>query len=398
MTDNQAMTEIYERMFISCVEEDRISNLPEHLIDSILEWLRIEDVARTSIISKNWRYRWTTMRKLVFDKPFFKKILHKRELGRNGFLKLINKILILHNGSISEFYLYIPNMFLENYKIVDQCMQLLSKKGVKELVLMNSNKRYNLSSHVFFCPELTKLELENCFFKPPLEFQGFLNLKELYLHDIDFGPNMCGTRINLPQLEELYLLLCMNVYNFNINATKLLSLNVSYCPDAMLLRLLDSPSIIDLQISSQAPKKGLAPVERTNLARMLSNLPIIELLDVDCDFFKYGIEEIIPKWLPHEVKSLKCLELQDIQLGDMSQLHGVLCLLRNSPNVESLSMTLSDSKDPGVDEVRASNHLESPNCLDYTLNKLQNSEDNICNRIKTRNAFYKSSTCSFPFS
>nr|KAJ0225667.1 hypothetical protein LSAT_V11C100032780 [Lactuca sativa] len=46
----------------------------------------------------------------------------------------------------------------------------------------------------------------------------------------------------------------------------------------------------------------------------------------------------MPKWLPYPVKSLKCLNLQDMQLCELGQLHGVLEL----------------------DEGPALNHLETP--------------------------------------
>ncbi|KAI3683207.1 hypothetical protein L1987_83707 [Smallanthus sonchifolius] len=42
-------------MFVTCAHEDRISNLPEQLIVSILEKLPVQDAVRTSILSKNWR-------------------------------------------------------------------------------------------------------------------------------------------------------------------------------------------------------------------------------------------------------------------------------------------------------------------------------------------------------
>ncbi|CAH1441129.1 unnamed protein product [Lactuca virosa] len=91
--------------------------------------------------------------------------------------------------------------------------------------------------------ELTKLELHKCCFKPPLEFEGFLNLEKLLLKDIDFGASLCGTKVNLPQLKKLSLFKCTNVYNFNIKATRLQELIVYVCPNAMLLRLLDSASL-----------------------------------------------------------------------------------------------------------------------------------------------------------
>lgn len=49
------------------MELDIISNLPSDVIEQILSHLPIRDAVRTSILSRNWRYRWATIRHLVFD-------------------------------------------------------------------------------------------------------------------------------------------------------------------------------------------------------------------------------------------------------------------------------------------------------------------------------------------
>ncbi|CAI9269020.1 unnamed protein product [Lactuca saligna] len=328
-----------KRRVVTCAKEDIISNLPEHLIDSILERVPLEEAARTSILSKNWRYRWTKMGALAFDEQFFKKYAKNGAFGRNGFIRIINKVLILHNGPISKFLLHIPNMnmFLDCFEEVDQWMLLLSRNRVKELILTNSNQRYQLPSYVFSCLELTKLKMKNCFFKPPLNFEGFLNLKDLNLRCIDFGASLCGTQINLPQLKKLSLHKCTNVYNFNIKATKLEKLTVIACPD-------------------------------TILTTMLSNMTKIKCFFVDAQFLKIFTAENIPKWVPQPINSLTRLWFQKFQLGDLHQLNGALCLLRNSPNLKTLGMHLEMKNGDNVGP--ASSILESPNCLDIS-NRLQ---------------------------
>ncbi|KAL4560994.1 hypothetical protein LXL04_033153 [Taraxacum kok-saghyz] len=201
---------------------------------------------------------------------------------------------------------------------------------------------HTIQPYLFSCLELTKLVLENCVFKPPIEFEGFINLTDLYLKNIGF---MCGTQIILPQLGILWLDTCTNVCNFNIKATKLHNLFVSNCPDVKLLHLLHSPCITVLGTYFPNPIRD----ERITLEVMLSNLPKIEYLNCDCFFFKVSkhltfasqvlIEQKIPKWLPNMVNSLKHLQVQYYHLGDLYQLHVVLCLLRNSPNLESLYVT-----------------------------------------------------------
>ncbi|KAJ9558556.1 hypothetical protein OSB04_013170 [Centaurea solstitialis] len=320
--------------FLTCAEKDRISNLPQHLIGSILERLPIEDAVRTSVLSKRWRYNWTTMKVLLFDKQFYEEFAENGAFGRNGFIRTINDVLSLHNGPVSKFSLHIPRTDLDSFREVDQTMLLISRKSLIELVLTNSNRCYELPSYVSSCSELRNLELENCIFNPLVKLEVFSNLDRLCLKNIDFGADSCGTLVTLPHLRRLLLVKCKNVYNFNIKASKLDSLTVFSCPDAMLLRLLDTPCLIFLSA------------------------------------------EKIPKWLPDAVNNLTYLRLVNFQLGDLDHLHGALCLLRNSPNLERLCMKqlLREPQVMDYDVGPALNHLESPNCLDQTLNQLQTVE------------------------
>lgn len=47
--------------------KDFISDLSQSIIEKVLTELPIRDAVRTSILSKHWRYQWTTMTQLVFD-------------------------------------------------------------------------------------------------------------------------------------------------------------------------------------------------------------------------------------------------------------------------------------------------------------------------------------------
>nr|KAJ0226783.1 hypothetical protein LSAT_V11C100032630 [Lactuca sativa] len=103
---------------LTCDREDKISNLLEHLIDSILERLRIKDSVRTNIISKKWRYRWTKIKVLILDEQFSTKFAQNGAFDRNGFINTINHVLTSHSSSILKFHLHIPNMFLDSYQEV----------------------------------------------------------------------------------------------------------------------------------------------------------------------------------------------------------------------------------------------------------------------------------------
>ncbi|XP_071718652.1 F-box/FBD/LRR-repeat protein At1g13570-like [Rutidosis leptorrhynchoides] len=221
--------------------------------------------------------------------------------------------------------------------------------------------------------ELRKLELENCIIKPPLDFQGFLYLKDLVLRNIQFGANLHGTILNLPQLKVLKLSACTNVYNFKIKSTSLYKLTVLYCPDATLLQLLHSKCLSAVGIGFILPIQG---VERINLATLLSNMPCLVLFLIDGYFLEFSIAENIPKWLPHPANSLKTLSLRNFKFGDLYQLQGVLCMLRNSPNLGQLNVNNQGLWNVHLDlDVKpALTYLEASDCLDQTMNRLKTIE------------------------
>nr|GFA50442.1 hypothetical protein [Tanacetum cinerariifolium] len=77
---------------------DKYSNLPQNIIENILCLVPIKNAVRTSILSRNWRYNWVTIPKLVFsEKDIFDRTTFEEEreelsrrlsLGEEDFTKL----------------------------------------------------------------------------------------------------------------------------------------------------------------------------------------------------------------------------------------------------------------------------------------------------------------------
>ncbi|GJU43627.1 F-box/FBD/LRR-repeat protein-like protein [Tanacetum coccineum] len=91
-----------------CVSLDTISNLPLPIIENILCSLPIKEAVRTSILSRNWRYNWTGIPKLVFDEEE----MFDGDTSDHGddwsyekrkMVSAIRQVLILHRGPIFEF-------------------------------------------------------------------------------------------------------------------------------------------------------------------------------------------------------------------------------------------------------------------------------------------------------
>ncbi|KAM7461921.1 hypothetical protein LguiA_030042 [Lonicera macranthoides] len=184
------------------------------------------NAARTSILSKKWRYVWSTHPLLVLDHEFFYGPEVKNiQWTASEYAKVINKILIVHNGTIEEFNLHIP--FAQSPEM-DLWILILSRHGIKDLILENTySQPYKLPCYLFLCAELTSLDL--CNFKisvPPLDFLGFRNLNELYLEKIPLSPKIGSLISTLPVLHDLYLKSCTGLENLKVMPTKLNWLDV----------------------------------------------------------------------------------------------------------------------------------------------------------------------------
>ena len=104
------------------LSQDRLSDLPDEILVSILSLLKLEERQRTSILSRRWRYLWTFVTcNLVFDKsrlqPVWEKFkCHEISIAdfrtalsteRSKFIVWVNDVLELQQGdTIDEFRVF----------------------------------------------------------------------------------------------------------------------------------------------------------------------------------------------------------------------------------------------------------------------------------------------------
>ncbi|XP_071714145.1 F-box/FBD/LRR-repeat protein At1g13570-like [Rutidosis leptorrhynchoides] len=151
---------------------DRISSLPGPIIDTILSLLPIKDAVSTSVLSREWRYNWTTIPVLCFYNNEFKgstaaaaagtdllSILYQSfELPCQGvqmikmfkFFSVIKECLKMHHGPLLKFHLF-ANAEKDCFEL-DKIIRLVSRRGdtVKLFELnLNENSMYRLPSSLF---------------------------------------------------------------------------------------------------------------------------------------------------------------------------------------------------------------------------------------------------------
>ncbi|KAL6561708.1 hypothetical protein OROMI_017309 [Orobanche minor] len=366
--------------------KDRISELPGDLIASILDRVPIEFAVRTSLLSRRWRSCWQEMKILDFDQQFVKRFSSQKVLS------VITGMLLQHQAPISKFVLYRSAGWSDKVfrQRIRHWASLLSKNGVTRIVIKNSFQAFTTPRHIFSCRTLIELDLENCVFMPPTDLeQVFPVLEFLHLGIVDFAVE---TEICLPQLKELSMSFGTNLSNCKIKAPKLNRLILLCDVDTWLVRLLEnSPCITHFNLMVESDAKQ---VEGTLLPMILSQLPVIEEFQVSSSFFKVLTLAQIPKSLPFRFASLKRLVLGAFDLALLHNLKGMLLLLRNSPNLETLILRGVEFM-VDADEEAAESILEDLSCLH--LDHLENVQIESVKGSRLEMLFIKSILAISPY-
>ncbi|XP_076911666.1 F-box/FBD/LRR-repeat protein At1g13570-like [Bidens hawaiensis] len=191
-----AIKQEYRKSFLVM---DMINKLPPTIIESILCLSPIQEAARTSILSKEWRYHWTKIPKIVFHEDVFQVSSYGDELStleetfdniesqRKGMTKrckffyAIYQVLLKHEGPIDEFTLFmLPDKTCVE---IDHIISYLSRnRDVKKLKLDVAG--YRLPSSFFMFDHLTDLYLGYCDLYHQPTFKGFYYLASLFVDNV----------------------------------------------------------------------------------------------------------------------------------------------------------------------------------------------------------------------
>ncbi|XP_076899549.1 F-box/FBD/LRR-repeat protein At1g13570-like [Bidens hawaiensis] len=285
---------------------DIISALPQAIIEFILCLLPVEEAARTSILSRDWRYKWTTIPKLEFVQSEDKQVFDSSETfddlciaRRNMDLRCklfydIHQVLLLRHGPIHEFALTMdaPHTCFEIDQII---LHLLRNHTVKKLTLdFYEGSFYGLPLSFFSLHHLTDLCLENCDINHKPIFNGFGSLTNLSL-----------THVTISKEALLHLL--------------------SNCP---------SLKTLCLQISEEDFQDRTYP----SITELFKCLPVIEDLTTWGYIIPPLVDSSLPQELPPSLIRLKTFCIDEFCFVDGYGLPFLAVLIKCSPNLEKLKI------------------------------------------------------------
>ncbi|XP_071734053.1 F-box/FBD/LRR-repeat protein At1g13570-like [Rutidosis leptorrhynchoides] len=292
---------------------DQISKLPPGIIETLLCLLPIQDAARTSILSKEWRYRWITIPILAFIRDTFQvtddallSILdqisggsseRKVKAKRCKIFNAVYQVLLMHEGPIHEFTL---SLWADKSCVeVDHMLHHLSRKNTVKKLTLDICCGYKLPLSLFSFGQLTDLSIISCILDHQPTFKGFGNLTSLHLQSIS---------TNVKTLMHL----------------------LSHCPSLKSLNLIGYYTTINSS-------------DDLSIADIFKCLPMIEDLYIGFHVIHCFCPDGIPEKLPTALHHLKYLFMKDVFIYSSYELPFVILVMKSSPNLKKLKLQLIDA-------------------------------------------------------
>ncbi|XP_027060754.1 F-box/FBD/LRR-repeat protein At3g14710-like [Coffea arabica] len=212
-------------------KKDRISELPESVLSHILSRLPTEDAVRTSVLSRKWEYKWTSIHNLTFDdrkrfcySPRRRKWKRTKQPKKTDFMNFVDRVLALSkNSSIKECHLLFLDVY-DPFRMKTWITAALSSNVQRLLISYAADLVF--PRWFFTSDSLMKLELKFCKIKIPMNI-SLSNLRILDIHDVEFQNDESLQSSHLvftfPVLEEFLSSGCKwwNMKLLKINAPRL---------------------------------------------------------------------------------------------------------------------------------------------------------------------------------
>ncbi|KNA08993.1 hypothetical protein SOVF_156730 [Spinacia oleracea] len=315
---------------------DRISGLPWIILDIILGKLSINDAARTSILAKDWRYKWLSISKFV---------LNTEGLNWDTVSSIINRFLLQHTCSIKIFSLRtVSGAF--HYPDLYHWIKYLSRQHVEEISLTEVGiRRFAIPSSMFSFVKLKSLILKGCAVRVPASFKRFNFLCEITLDSVSIDENSFDRLIlGCPRLRLLHLERVVGIQHLRIRSPSLRVLNVD-SGFYQYIVIEDSPCLATIAIEASFLHQEGA-ILNWSIIRSLSALNSLRNLCLSGQFVKLLAAYNVVEYIPLRNNTMRHLFLYSVRFEDIKVFRVCLSLLSSSPNINHFRFAIESAKGP----------------------------------------------------
>ncbi|XP_020593286.1 putative F-box/LRR-repeat protein At5g54820 [Phalaenopsis equestris] len=204
--------------------EDRISYLPDPVLQSILTMLPLKSAIRTDVLSKKWRNLWkyslSTATALEFGEEF------ANNQSAKDFVETVNRYLSQNDSKKLERFRIFFSPFELFASEIARWISFAAGKGVRYLDIdlsqgfrnlvdgefTDGRSLFELPSSLFDCDSLIDLRISRCFFFTPLNLTNFGGLQSLSISHSNINEEMLqGILTECSLLESLSLRNCQQL-------------------------------------------------------------------------------------------------------------------------------------------------------------------------------------------
>lgn len=295
--------------------EDRISNLPDPILQSILCMMPLKSAIRTSTLSKRWRNLWEysliSSAALEFGDEF------SCNQSPKQFVSMLNRYLHIYESKHVEKFRILFSPFDLFFRDIETWIGFAVSKGVKQLdidlsqgivqngVYIDGKVAFVLPNSLFECNTLTNLSLSRCDIASPFDVSGFRGLRQLSLSHVNITNDMLERMlVDCRALESLSIKSCLLLSEIRITGPEL---------RLQKLTIMDCFEAYDLEIS--APKlQSLIYYGRicsTNEFHNMSSL--VDACIYSIGRVNYDLDDDYAKWIS-DLSQVKVLTLCSVAL------------------------------------------------------------------------------------
>ena len=191
---------------------DRISQLPDDILRSILSLLPTRDLARTNLVLKAWRklFAFSSLPILMFKSSDFL-AAPRKDIDVSSFINAIDSYLKLRQKDASLEKLWLHVHLNDVKSLIDSWINATLERKVKELDLFiltrgrARRKPYSLPAKIFVATKITVLSLQRVI----MEIYGDIDLptlRKLYLGEIQ-----CDEQPIQKLISSCHLIDCLRI-------------------------------------------------------------------------------------------------------------------------------------------------------------------------------------------
>ncbi|MED6173461.1 hypothetical protein PIB30_059703 [Stylosanthes scabra] len=328
--------------------QDRLGDLPDCLIHHILSFMETKDAIRTCVLSKRWRYIWTSVPCLNFSSKSFNRLV--------DFKKFVLWVLSHRDASqvkVLIYYRFGVDYATDQY-LLNKVVEYATYHGVEEIRInlrakSSGSPPVEIPLPLFTCQSLKRLELKDCNPTNVWSPIGCKSLETLHLEHFSMYPAAADFTNPFSSLAELFGFTTLTTLHLN-------SFTLCYTGIDCLNPFANCVNLKNLHLGEMSFKSDLNPKDFVISAPKLKNLSLMcnrfkckivvaaptltnfsYLYSTSCAFFEFSLPSL--DGLVIDIHEPRDQLEKSIRRKREETLHGLISMIRGQCKSEAVKLS-----------------------------------------------------------